>query len=93
MASLAGKISGVQHRLVMAAIDRMEQGAVLSICDRDTAGDEATRELENLFRELRRNDLTFGDDRPLEEGLDWNDVLRQQLRRGNDLSLIHDIGM
>ena len=75
--SFSGGLNDEQPRLLQQAMSKMPPGSmVIAAVDRDEAGDQYVSVLEDLFRRLGRDDLTFRSDQPPVVGCDWNDALR-----------------
>jgi hypothetical protein len=76
VASLSGKMNLAQPALLASAIARMPEGSqIVAAFDNDAAGDELTAQLLDIVKTSGRSDLEFKDDRPLQRGADWNQVL------------------
>ncbi|TWT41378.1 toprim domain-containing protein [Botrimarina hoheduenensis] len=76
VASVNGRMNPQQPELVLSAIRRMEEGArIVAAFDNDQAGDELTAQLADIVISSGRTDVSFCDDRPVERGADWNQLL------------------
>jgi len=77
--SVAGELNDEQPALLGYEIGRLPRnGAVVVAFDNDDAGDRLTRKIAGIFADSNRLDLTLYNDRPIERGADWNDVLRDR---------------
>lgn len=75
--SFGGSLNAFQPELIKAAIEKMEEGAVVVSCvDNDTAGDTYTEKIEKIVSECGRSDIEFREHRPETRGEDWNAVLK-----------------
>jgi hypothetical protein len=80
-ASLGGKPSRRQWGLLQATIAKLPEGAeIVAAFDADPAGRRLVGELCQVVANVARSDLIFKSHLPMQEGEDWNMVLRNRYR-------------
>ncbi len=75
--STGGTVNATQPDLILAAIRKMpDEGKIINAVDNDDGGDRLTILLNDILARIPGSARALTDDRPLDRGMDWNDVLR-----------------
>jgi Toprim-like len=75
--STGGTLNATQPDLILAAIRKMpDEGKIINAVDNDDGGDRLTILLNDILARIPGPARALTDDRPLDRGMDWNDVLR-----------------